>query len=328
MEACYTDDAVILDSVVIGFLVLLVVAVLISIWLKCTSFHFISKYGNCSSEADNCEAGNSLLGRTEHRDLRNEKLRVDALRRELTKEKEEKEDALKRLSAIMSSRLRDGNPNVVDLSDQNRPIKVGEQFSELYDNQWTDAFSAMETYFGTSKQESELISMLLDILQQCFTVCTDKAHTQLKQLNENVNNLAASITKKTSKLPADLMQRIKEERKMFASDHLPDSNMMLPILKDYFSSRVLDIGFLEENSLKAFMRECLKLSWLMVIQDPPMTMVMKPEDQEYENFKAYKTRGRHLAFVVWPALLLEEGGPLIMKGIAEFYDVYELSDEL
>ena len=66
----------------------------------------------------------------------------------------------------MSSRLRDGNPNVVDLSDQNRPNKLGEQFSELYDNQWTNAYDAIEHFFVMdTKDESEIIRILLNILE-------------------------------------------------------------------------------------------------------------------------------------------------------------------
>jgi hypothetical protein len=65
----------------------------------------------------------------------------------------------------MSSRLRDGNPNVADLNDQNRPTKVGEQFSELYDNQWTDAYGAINIFFGDSLAESQIIQILLEILE-------------------------------------------------------------------------------------------------------------------------------------------------------------------
>ena len=48
-----------------------------------------------------------------------------------------------RLSALTSSKLRDNNPNLTDLSDANRPTKISEMFSELYDNEWTDAFDEL-----------------------------------------------------------------------------------------------------------------------------------------------------------------------------------------
>lgn len=38
---------------------------------------------------------------------------------------------------------------------------------------------------------------------------------------------------------------------------------------------------------------------------------------EKETFKEYTTRGKFLDFIVWPALYLHKGGPLLAKGIAE-----------
>jgi len=64
---------------------------------------------------------------------------------------------------MASRKLRDNNPNITDLSDQNRPTKLAEKMSELYDNQWTDAFDELEQ---TQMEETEIIRILLQI----FTV--------------------------------------------------------------------------------------------------------------------------------------------------------------
>ncbi|XP_060565715.1 uncharacterized protein LOC132724769 [Ruditapes philippinarum] len=244
--------------------------------------------------------------------------KVSILQDELRKEALEKDDALKRLSAIMANRLKDGNPNVVDLSDQNRPGKLGEQFTELYDNQWTDAYGAIDDFFGKAKSEPEIIKILVEIFEKCFTECKALSGNQMDQLNDNVSCIASIITKKDNNLPTDLMQRIKEERKAFAVDEVPDLTVILPTLKTSFSSKNQEVGLLDEQHLIVYIKECLKLSWLMVIQDPPMAIVLKPETDTYENFKAYKTRGKFLKYIVWPALLLMEGGPLVTKGVAEF----------
>ncbi|WAQ97921.1 hypothetical protein MAR_022294, partial [Mya arenaria] len=63
---------------------------------------------------------------------------IDGLQQSFQKERREKEDALTRLSSLASSKLRDNNPNITDLSDQNRPTKIAEKMSELYDNEWTE----------------------------------------------------------------------------------------------------------------------------------------------------------------------------------------------
>lgn len=56
----------------------------------------------------------------------------------------------------MGQKLTDNNPNIADLSDKNRPTKLAERYSELYDNQWTDAFEVL-----FSGDEKETVASLL-----------------------------------------------------------------------------------------------------------------------------------------------------------------------
>jgi hypothetical protein len=49
------------------------------------------------------------------------------------------------LSKFAGNKLVENNPAITDLSDPNRPTKLAEYFSELYDNEWTDAFEALKT---------------------------------------------------------------------------------------------------------------------------------------------------------------------------------------
>lgn len=53
-----------------------------------------------------------------------------------------------RLSEVVGVKLIEFNLYIIDLSDLNRLEKIGEQFSELYDNLWIDVF---EQLFGICK---------------------------------------------------------------------------------------------------------------------------------------------------------------------------------
>ena len=64
-----------------------------------------------------------------------------------------------RLSELMGHKLSDKNPNIADLSDQSRPTKLGEMFSTLYDDQYTDAFEEICT-----GNDRETCKKLLDLL--------------------------------------------------------------------------------------------------------------------------------------------------------------------
>lgn len=68
-----------------------------------------------------------------------------------------------RLSEVAGAKLTESNPYITDLSDPNRPEKIGEQFSELYDNLWTDVFEQLS---GTCKlSDRDSIQTLLQILE-------------------------------------------------------------------------------------------------------------------------------------------------------------------
>lgn len=66
-----------------------------------------------------------------------------------------------RLSSVAGERLRFNNPAIADLSDENRPNKLAEKFSELYDNEWTEFYENME---GTGTEE-EIIGQIVQLLK-------------------------------------------------------------------------------------------------------------------------------------------------------------------
>lgn len=70
-----------------------------------------------------------------------------------------------RLSAIAGDRLRNNNPGITDLSDPNRPMKIAEKFTEMYDNDWTDSMEALE---DLGLNEEECVIMLLHFLTVRF----------------------------------------------------------------------------------------------------------------------------------------------------------------
>ena len=66
-----------------------------------------------------------------------------------------------RLSKIAEENFTADNSNIADLYDENRPTKLSDRFSELYDNEWTDAF---EQVFEEMDEISG-IKYLLGVLQ-------------------------------------------------------------------------------------------------------------------------------------------------------------------
>ena len=74
---------------------------------------------------------------------------------------------LNRLSQLMGNRLTDNNADIADLSDANRPTKLAEQYSELYDNQWTEAFIWLTEY--SKLRDRDAVNLLLHALSVLLT---------------------------------------------------------------------------------------------------------------------------------------------------------------
>ena len=88
---------------------------------------------------------------------------------------------------------------------------------------------------------------------------------------------------------------------------------------DYIYKKEELIGKLLETS---FFEKCVHLCWCMAIQDPVMylTEEIKPDTVYNKDvYKEFVQSGDKVKYVVWPALLLHEGGPLLFKGVVQPY---------
>lgn len=59
------------------------------------------------------------------------------------------------------------NPDIADLSNDNRPTKLAEKFSQLYDDAWTDSLEEL-TEVEATLDETVAISFLLRIVMVLF----------------------------------------------------------------------------------------------------------------------------------------------------------------
>lgn len=66
-----------------------------------------------------------------------------------------------RISEIAGARLKSNNPAIADLSDQNRPSKLAEKFSELYDNEWTDATEELKGLIKSKEKSEEEMEIIV-----------------------------------------------------------------------------------------------------------------------------------------------------------------------
>ncbi|XP_061184460.1 uncharacterized protein LOC133192473 [Saccostrea echinata] len=232
---------------------------------------------------------------------------LEVAKRRLQVEKSEKEQALTRLSSIAGSKLAYNNPGITDLSDKNRPQKLGEKFSELYDNEWTDAIDSLTE----TMEEKKAILMLRNALRYVYEKTKKASEDQYRNLQmalfqRDLRNSEAQsfiqIYRKITELQKEVSTLSISNTKQFLRD---DSNFMLPYE-------------IVMNCCELFVDKCVELCWMMHIQDPPMVLDFGSSDIVDKNmFRLFTRSGDVVDFVVWPAVLLHENGPLVQKGVVQ-----------
>ena len=68
-----------------------------------------------------------------------------------------------RLSKFATEQLTQGNPNIADLSDKNRPTNIGDKFGQLYDDEWSEAFNALKPYITSEEKILKILTQLIKV---------------------------------------------------------------------------------------------------------------------------------------------------------------------
>ncbi|WAQ99220.1 hypothetical protein MAR_023593 [Mya arenaria] len=184
-------------------------------------------------------------------------------------------------------------------------------FSELFDNEWTAAYTFMEEKF----EPEQIESFLLDIAMDSYTFCNEKAHSSwsfvtkwfLPESDYNAQTVRRVLKDGQKRQAQGLVSQL--EMEFF--DHITAKCSVEQLRRA-----------LSNKELAGYIHLCVKVCFLMAVNDPPVIIECpnrgKP-DIEFNRaeFKEYKTRGPYMAFYVWPLIRLAADGPLLSKGVAQ-----------
>ncbi|XP_060575829.1 uncharacterized protein LOC132733245 isoform X1 [Ruditapes philippinarum] len=98
---------------------------------------------------------------------------------------------------------------------------------------------------------------------------------------------------------------------------------MVPVVqKAYIKASWTEDDFVP--ALKPFIRKCIYVCWMMLVQSLPMCIhvidVNEQDTFDKNLYKEYTNSGPYIKYIVWPAMLLHENGPVVCKGIAQGCD--------
>lgn len=130
-----------------------------------------TEFANKEKEISNLKEQLTAAGKNHQALLKSKEESIQRLNNELEMAKRQQEVLLARLSQLAGAKLMLANPNINDMSDPNRPVKIAEEFSVLYDNLWADVFEQLSGTYKLSERDS--IQTLLQILQDSYDYCKD-----------------------------------------------------------------------------------------------------------------------------------------------------------
>ncbi|XP_061189442.1 uncharacterized protein LOC133197431 isoform X2 [Saccostrea echinata] len=210
---------------------------------------------------------------------------------------------------------------------------ISERFSvELYGGLWREAYEKLTTVF--KREEKKSLQILMDFCTEAYLHCRRTARQQLDSVyslltNPSVAHGRNSISRRSpsskqstpENIPPSLRQQIVQFRKDPSRDFLDSLYDDFLSVLDFQKSRHLRSFHMKEvKDIAPYITKCLAISWEMVVQDPPMYLQFKvrhgtPVDREKYNF--YTIEGDVVDYLVWPAVLREENGAVLQKGMVQ-----------
>ncbi|VDH93785.1 Hypothetical predicted protein [Mytilus galloprovincialis] len=313
----------------------------------------------CLDQQTNLETEVKILQK--HQEKLNQE--IDKLKRETQILSSEKESALSRLSKIAGIQLTKGNSEIADLSDANRPTKLGEKWSSLYTDEWSEAYDEITMKRTIKNENCRVERELFEIAKKCYTTCVDLERKQMTDIKKHAWDIACCLHQQPDQLveaaQTTLYFKMEEDKK--AATQVPnqkanveDMMKLLAIQKCMeeliqivherrkYDKKLLDYVVQKTvkqferysktgspNQVIKFVKRCTELCWSMVIKEPSMVLVYdqlegKPIDKNL--FSPYTKNGSVIDFVVWPALILHNNGAILQKGSAQGKDNAVLPD--
>ncbi|XP_053399416.1 uncharacterized protein LOC128557021 [Mercenaria mercenaria] len=201
------------------------------------------------------------------------------------------------------------------------PIERGtkgliQAFKGIYKHgSWNAAFQVLKAMRGS---EQLSIECLLVIVQKAFDYCKEESSTQVNTAEE-----CARLIVKDGQLPRvkpklsndtpvnDLLLRYRYIHAELAVDRLQKA-FLKTILEHLDTKYNIRIG--QESAVERFIQDCMEVTWLMCVEDPPI--YMHPLDAKNIDEKKYELEKRGKTCIVWPALQVDLNGPVVAKGVA------------
>ncbi|VDI69404.1 Hypothetical predicted protein [Mytilus galloprovincialis] len=250
--------------------------------------------------------------------------------RKLAEAQSKQEEIKKRLSHVANEKASPiNNISLMSCNGDEGPVQIGEKFRELYNTVWREAFDKVHTV--CKRDERKVLLILMEYLTECYLYCRRTARHQMDALLSllvSPTNMRGSLHKRLQgragsidHIPPGLKQNIMAFRRTPSDNFIECIFEEFMNVVDYQKSRHLrNIQARDITEVTPFVRKCIGVCWEMVTQEPPMYLLFKLRHNqiiEKDRFDTYSSDGNKVDFLVWPALMRDENGPILEKGVVQ-----------
>lgn len=255
-----------------------------------------------------------------------------AVRAELDSMKAENESLKHRLSVVAAS---NGKPApradsrlTENLNERCRPSNVALRYNTLESQQWVDAKEAVEES-GNAWEESRIVHVLCQGLMGTYAAALQLYASVEFVISEILKRptLAVSIIqsclvsqcpKSGSLLSNDLGDLVKQRLRQTADNIDTDIVVLMAGEKHTPDTTACLNSVSSIHAVASYLRHCASITWQMVVQNPPMTLLADDSSFDDSKHKLWwscdQSKARKVDMFVWPVLYDYHRGNVLVKG--------------
>ncbi|VDI07775.1 Hypothetical predicted protein [Mytilus galloprovincialis] len=217
--------------------------------------------------------------------------------------------------------------------NESLPTQMAKQCCVIYDVNWSEAFSQAKQHFVDDKEDEEIIKDIATLTQLVFDYFKIKVTNQVKQMTTVMTKIVTEpiiVKQKSSRTPASTTKSLNTTEKEYKTV-LPYARLAvrdtirfsLPVLMKEFTATQISRQlkpYLSLDKVNNFIENCSQFSWNINVMETPMVLVWPTDatkDKLFHYFRYFTKFGTDFDHGVWPALLLNEDGPTMVRGVVQ-----------
>ncbi|KAK6168422.1 hypothetical protein SNE40_020959 [Patella caerulea] len=237
----------------------------------------------------------------------------------LSTAKKENDNLKQKLTSSVKPIPRTDNRFSENISERCRPSTIAMRYDTLESQEWMDAKESLED--TSSMDEEDITKFLCEILAKSYEVSQEiynnlevaiaeliKKPTLAKIITQNSSSLEESV------LPEEMVDAMRIKLRQIYETL--DCGDFVEATKHKLSREYR--GHSSNKTVHRFMNESACITWQMVIQQPPMSLVADDTKYNDEKHKLWwscdKSKANNIDYFIWPVLYDYDQGNVLVKG--------------